>query len=154
MSVTSVDVGNSSAQNINDIISKANSNIDTIVGETKFSVFSPGADFAGMDSASIPQFHAAVDKYRNNIEQIIEKFNAISESQMGNTYKGEVAKATSDFLQAMKQLLRKYVSAIDIEKKEITDANQRWTQAAQEISGSVTGDAESIRSAANGINVE
>ena len=79
-----------------------------------------------MDSKNIPQFHAAVDKYRDNIQRIIDKFTAISASQMGTTYKGDVAKATSEFLEAMKELLKKYVAAIDIEKKEVTDANTRW----------------------------
>lgn len=154
MAISNVDVGQSSAQNITEIIGQASTNIDGIVGEAKFSIFSAGADFAGMDSKNIPAFHAAVDKYREGIQGIIEKFTAISESQMGTTYKGDVAEAASNFLESMKVLLRKYVAAIDIEKKEITDANTRWLEAAGTIASNVTSDSDQIRSAANGIDIE
>ena len=68
--------------------------------------------------------------------------------------KGEVANAALDYLAAAKDLLKKYVSAIDVEKEEIDKAQAAWNARAGEIAKKVTTDSDSIRSQSGSIVLE
>lgn len=143
--------------NIAEIVNSANSSIQGIIGSVKFSIGKGmpkkgGADFSGMDANNITYFDSAIDKYRDEIQAIIDGFNA--EADMNASLKGEVATATHEFLLAIKALLDKYVAAINIEKKEIDEANQNYLAAAGAISGNIVSDSDSIRSQANGLSLD
>ena len=145
-------------KNIADIIEKSSKEIEGITGSAGNGFFGGGLfggggeNFAGMDSENLETFNAAVDKYRQGTEEIIEIFNP--DAAMDMALKGEVAEAVRGFLIAVKGLLTKYVQAIYIEKKEINEANANWLAAAGQISGDVSGDSDSIRSQANGISID
>lgn len=112
-----------------------------------------GADFAGMATEKLPDFDAAVDTYRNAIQDIInglQNKRAIIEEAV----KGEVANKVEDFFNSVKELLNAYVRAIDTEKKLVHEANDNWIAAAAKISGNISSDADSIRSSAGTITVE
>lgn len=150
MPVTSA-VGSIQESNTNfgEIINSSKAQIDSIVNGVNFS--QGYVDFAGMDVNNVPFFESTIDNYRASVQGIIDGFNA--DADMERALKGEVATAVHGFLTAMKELLKKYVQAIDIEKKEIHTAAESYTAAAGSISGNVSGDADTIRGASNGIEL-
>lgn len=117
------------------------------------SMFGGGnVDFAGMDSDNLATFESAVDNYRDNIQSTIDVFNP--DADMEEALKGDVATAVHEFLDSIKTLLKAYVAAIDAEKLEIREANENYLAAASSVAGDITGDSDSIRSAANGLVIE
>ena len=118
-----------------------------------YGTLSFGADFAGMASDKLPDFDAAVDTYRNAIQDII---NGLQNKRtiIEEAVKGEVANKVEDFFNSVKDLLNAYVRAIDTEKKLVHEANDNWIAAAAKISGNISSDADSIRSSAGTITVE
>ena len=149
--------GNISHGNVNiaELITNTRNSVNEIVGSVKFKVGSKkfkATDFVGMDAQNVPAFHNAIDAYRDRIQAIIDGFNA--EPVTDVALKGDVATAVLDYLNAIKMLLDKYIAAIDVEKKEIDEAQANWQASAGAIAGDVTSDSDSIRSQANGISLE
>lgn len=132
-------------------------NVDSTIGETQsnwiFGTATFGADFAGMATEKLPDFDAAVDTYRNAIQDIINGLQN-KRSIIEEAVKGEVANKVEDFFNAVKELLNAYVRAIDTEKKLVHEANDNWIAAASKISGNISSDADTIRSSAGTITVE
>ena len=142
-------------QNITEIINNSNNSIKNTIGAITFNTLDINAferNFAGMDSDNISAFETAVDTYRDNIQSIVNGFNA--EADMEAALKGSVASAFHDFLLSVKTLLNKYIAAIDIEKKEVQEANQNYLRAASMIAGDVASDSDSIRSQSNGVSID
>ena len=112
-----------------------------------------GAEFAGMASDKIPTFNAAVDTYRNAIQDII---NGLENKRVWieSAVKGQVADSVESFFRSVKDLLNAYVKAIDTEKKLVQEANENWLAAAGKIAGNVSDDASVIRSSASSIKVD
>lgn len=109
-------------------------------------------DFAGMDTNGLSKFETALDKYKKNIEDIVDSFN--ENAATTDALKGEVGSAVSGFLTAMKDLLKRYVAVIDIEKKEINEAKERYVAGASSIKTDISNDATTLRNAANGIQLD
>lgn len=108
-----------------------------------------GPTFVGMNANNVPQFHKAVDVYRDKIQSIIDRM-VITPNTEG-AFKGAVASAALEYLAAAKELLNKYVTAIDIEKEEIDKAQAEWEARAGEIAKEVISDSDDIRSQSGGI---
>lgn len=155
MSVQSV-VGNFT-RGINDpisnIISGAKANFDGIIGtaQAQLGSFWSGG-FVGMSESGMEQLKQAIETYCVEIEGIINDFNA--EGDIDNALKGEVNVAARDFIRAVKELLKAYVSRMRQEKMDADTAWKNWQQASQEIGQSVTSDAEQIRSNAASIRID
>lgn len=139
-----------SQTNFGDIINTSKTQIEGIVSGVSFS--QAFVDFAGMDVNNIESFKTAIDTYRGEVHAVIDDFNP--DADMESALKGQVADAVRTFLAEAKELLKKYVQAIDLEKKEIDLAAKNYTAAEGSISGSIGGDADTIRGAASGINLE
>ena len=111
-----------------------------------------GEEFAGISEDRISDFESAVNNYEQSINEIIRGFDATQ--NMEEAIQGSVADAASEFLLAIKQLLQRYVQAIEIEKREIREANANWKQASSTISSNVSGDSSDIMSEAEKVTIE
>lgn len=111
-----------------------------------------GEEFAGISEDRISDFETAVNNYEQSINEIIRGFDATQ--NMEEAIQGSVADAANEFLLAIKHLLERYVQAIEIEKREIREANANWKQASSTISGNVSGDSSDIMSEAEKVTIE
>ena len=102
-----------------------------------------------MNTDNVPEFHRAVDVYRDKIQGIIDKL--VITPQTEGALKGEVANAALEYLAAVKDELKNYVSAIEFEKEEINKAQAEWEARAGEIAKEVTTDSDNIRSQSGSI---
>ncbi len=122
-------------------LSESKKGIENTISGTKFSSFS-GENFAGMDSNEIPAFEAAVEKYKGQVVEILNKLD--SNTPTTGAFKGGVADAAHAFLVSMKFLLEKYVNTIDAEAKEVKEANKRWLDAAKTLKTNIDSDSGEI----------
>lgn len=128
---------------------------EIVVGDGGFAISTAGTagvDFAGMKEGGIADFNSAIDTYRDGIQDIINEFNP--NADMEKALKGQVAEAVHEFLESFKELLRKYVEAIDIEKKAINEAHKNWLTASGSIAGDIQSDSSDIRGKAGQLSID
>ena len=138
-----------------DIYTKVNQAMTTVTNQTGQDT--PRAygltNFAGMNQRDLALFDGAVDTYRGDIQEIINKMenqmDAIRQAFRGNNLVARV----SVFITAIKDLLNAYVVTIEQEKLLVEDANQNWEAAQRKIAENATTDAEAIRTAAQGVTL-
>ena len=116
-------------------VTQANKDISKIFGTNIQFKTSSFAGKAMFNANYITDFTAAIDRYRDGIQEIIGGFNP--DANLDASLKGPANTAVRDFLTAFKALLQRYVQAIDLEKKEVTTASENWTRATGAIAGSV-----------------
>ncbi len=131
-------------QNTRDLAGKlqeSKKGIESTISGVKFNSFN-GENFAGMNSKEIPAFRAAVEKYKGEIVEILNKLDTSTPTT--GAFKGGVADAAHGFLVSMKFLLEKYVNTIEAEAKEVEEANTRWLAAAQSLKTNIDSDSGEI----------
>lgn len=146
--------------NFENIVGTASKALTAIVGEAKSSIggffagiFGGSSEvFAGMDTDNIDRFLSAIDTYYQGVADIINDFNSAANTE--NAYKGEVGTAVTEFLEATKQILQRYVETIKKEKDELNHVAEQYKLGASTVSSSISDDASGIRSAAGNISLD
>lgn len=100
-------------------------------------------DFAGMDGDNIEKFDTAMNKYINGVQDIITKLNQ-KEDVVKGAFKGKTADSLNTFFNSIRELLKSYTSALQIETKRVTEANENWIKATSSMSRDIKADAENV----------
>lgn len=137
-----------------DIYTKVNQAMTAVTNQTgQDTPRAYGASFAGMNQRNLTLFEGAVDTYRGEIQDIINKLqnqlDAIKQAFRGDNLVARV----NIFITAIKELLNSYVATIDQEKLLVQDANQNWQAAQRKIGENAATDAQAIRTAAQGVTL-
>ena len=137
-----------------DIYTKVNQAMTTVTSQTgQDTPRAYGASFAGMNQRDLALFEGAVNTYRGEVQDIINKLqsqmDAIRQAFRGNNLVARV----NVFISSIKDLLNAYVATIDQEKLLVQEANQNWEAAQRKIAENATTDAEAIRTAAQGVTL-
>ena len=137
-----------------DIYTKVNQAMTTVTSQTgQDTPRAYGASFAGMNQRDLALFEGAVNTYRGEVQDIINKLqsqmDAIRQAFRGNNLVARV----NVFISAIKDLLDSYVATIDQEKLLVQEANENWEAAQRKIGESASSDAQAIRSAAQGVTL-
>lgn len=149
---TSAITHNTNASSILASVTQANKDIKNIFGTNITFRTNSYADKAMFNASYIPNWNAAIDKYIRNVQAVISGFNP--DGNLNVSLKGSANTAVRDFLKAFKELLQKYVQTISLEKKEVAEASQNWTNATAKISGSVQDHASQVRTKTSNIQLD
>ena len=137
-----------SKEDIAGSLSGTSSKIDSIVGGVDVHPMSIGTNFAGMASDKLPEFDAAIEKYKEAVKGYTyenwdwDTFDGFS---------GEVYNTAHHFYGCIINLILDYVAVIDENKRLIKEANQNWLTSAGAVSKEISRDSDEIRSAAGGL---
>jgi len=138
---------------VDTIISSARTYFENLIGTlgTTLSNFWDGG-FAGINENGLEDLVSAINTYCANIQGLIDEFNENAAVEIA--YKGAIQIAAADFIKSVKEILQAYVSTIRRNVEESRVAFQNYAQGAQQISQSVSSDAQSVRSKANEIKLD
>lgn len=135
------------------VLEDSRNRIANVVGSVKKSIgniFNGG--FAGMSEAGMSELASEINKYCKRIEAKIAEFNEHGDIEVA--LKGDVQVAALDFVAAIKELLRAYVSTMRQEITEAKEAYQNFLAAGRQISQDIQSDAGEIRSNASDIRLD
>jgi predicted PurR-regulated permease PerM len=138
---------------IGDVKSGVNNNVSAIlnsawgavsgqadrIGTYVANVYSGG--FAGV--SNFDNLYDAIRKYAENTRDIIAKYDANTDIE--DTFKGEVAQAIPQFVKETQSLLEAYVTIVEKWKDELADVYQRYQQGSQNLSQNISQDAQDVR---------
>lgn len=149
-------VGNVASNVGNDlqsIMAAAKIAVQNVVGsvETGLTTLWSGG-FAGIDENNFDTIKNALTEYCNTIEEHIEEFDQMSKLEVA--YKGSIQEAADDFVKAVKEILRAYVTTMRRNITEADTAFQNYKENAEKIAQDVMSDAESVRSEAKKIRLD
>jgi uncharacterized protein YukE len=134
-------------------IKTAQESVNAIVGAKQSAATFEGAQSAGMNYDEIIVFDQAIEKYKESAQSILQKFN-VQQEKVRLAAKGETETAIATFLQEMHQLLNKYIESIDIEKKLIHEANEKYLAEIEGVAKSIESSAEHISSVNSTIKLD
>lgn len=111
-----------------------------------------GGSFVGVSAQGCVELKDAIEKYINTIQGIINGFN--ENADISRAFAGFPRVAAEDFIKAIKQVLTSYVSSLRMIKSEADEVLRNYQENAQNISNVISTDADTLRSAANDINLD
>lgn len=127
--------------------------IENIVGTATTSLSNIwGGGFTGMSKEGIEELKTSLNKYCQEIEELIGGFDQNGDITMA--LQGDTQTAAYDFIDAIKQLLQAYVSTMRQEIDEADEAYNNFAMSSQSISQDVESAAQDIRSNASQIRLD
>lgn len=155
MSIQST-VGNiqhSVGDTVSTVVSQGKSRLASIVNSTTTGfkgIWSGG--FAGMSDTGIKELENQLNKFCNEIDDLISSFD--QEGDITQALKGDPQTAAYDFIDAVKKLLVAYVSRMKIEIDEMDKAYDSFKAASKSIAKDVKAAADGIRANAAAIKID
>lgn len=142
MNRENMQINNASAEWINSIGSDNYSNYTGSIS---------GIDLGGMATDDLDTFITALNQYRDGVQEDISIFNP--QADLDEAIKGEANAAYHQFLEAAKTLMVAYVNTLNAEIKDIQAAAEEIKSTHRQLGTTIESDADSLRSAADSINV-
>lgn len=135
------------------VINSARITLENIVGSvtTGFSNLWEGG-FTGMSQTGVEDLKAALQKYCDDIEAIINGFDETGD--ISAALKGEAQQAAIDFIKAIKTMLEAWVSQIKVNISELDEAYRLFTEDNKNIAQDVQQAASDIRQNAEQIRLD
>lgn len=133
----------------------ASSRLESLVGTVKAGLGNIwGGGFAGISKDKIDaDLIPALERYCETIEDSINQFNA--DADVTSSFAGpELAPAVKDFVSAIKELLKAYVSTMRKEIASVNSAYEQYTTGSQSVASNVSTNAQDIRSAASEVRLD
>lgn len=127
--------------------------LESVVGTTttRFTNLWDGG-FAGISEQGIEELKNELKNFCSAIEDQIASFD--EEGEIANAYKGVIADAARDFIRAIEEILKAYVSTMKVNISEADLAFKNYKAGSQAISQNVIADAADIRKEAQSIRLD
>ena len=138
---------------LSSILTTTKTQIGNIVGSVSTSLSNIWqGGFTGMSESGFAELKTQLSNYCNDVQGLIDGFDQTGD--ITSALKGDVQTAAYEFIGAIKELLKAYVSRMRQEISEADEAYANFLQSSQSISQDVQSAAQEIRTNASQIKLD
>ena len=130
-------------QNFGDKFRGTISNVQGYAG-TAFTVAKNGETFVGLNYSSIGTIREAIRTYVNGVQEEVAKLN--TEANTDNALKGEVVTATKEYVQAVSDVAKAYVSSLLAYSDRMYEYGEEYKKSDTTLSQDVSQEASGLSS--------